>query len=90
MSEGNLQCSECGCEGNEGCGASIVDKSNFCTLDVFLVCPCCNVLGKEENMKRWKPITKNAAQIAESAAEQASVADLTAGAPWLPNMPQGV
>ena len=47
-------CQECGCIGNGSCGADCVDDEQACTLDSCCVCPCCNKLGKEENMKRWK------------------------------------
>jgi hypothetical protein len=30
----------------------------ICTLDEFLICPCCNKLGTEENKKRWKVAMK--------------------------------
>ena len=54
MSEDDCPCQECGCIGNGSCGADCVDDEQACTLDSCCVCPCCNKLGKEENMKRWK------------------------------------
>lgn len=53
MSMSEIECSECGCTGNESCGAEIVDLKMNCTLDSFMCCPCCNNLGKDGNMKRW-------------------------------------
>jgi len=49
---GTCKCVECGCTGNETCGAKAVKGD--CCLDQSLICPCCNNLGKKENMKRWK------------------------------------
>jgi hypothetical protein len=51
-------CFECGCAGNESCGVGRIDKTKGCELDAFLVCPCCNAIGKEKNMNRWKIISK--------------------------------
>jgi hypothetical protein len=47
-------CEKCGCTGNSSCGAEPVDKENNCTLNQALICPCCEKLGREENMGRWK------------------------------------
>lgn len=44
-------CLECGCLGNETCGAKSV--TGDCSLDDNLVCACCAKLGKEANMARW-------------------------------------
>jgi hypothetical protein len=53
-------CEECGCEGNCSCGAEPVDMAQGCTLDRFLVCPCCNKLGAQKNKERWATSTNKA------------------------------
>jgi hypothetical protein len=45
-------CEECGCTGNETCGAEPLGED--CALDECGICPCCRVIGKEANVKRWK------------------------------------
>ncbi len=50
------KCVECGCTGNEDCGAFHLDIDRLCTLDACLICPCCRKVGKVENMKRWKRV----------------------------------
>ena len=37
-------CEECGCEGDNTCGHECLDSENECTVDEFIVCPCCNVV----------------------------------------------
>lgn len=50
----NPKCEECGCGGNQECGALPMDSKMACALGDDLVCMCCSILGKEKNMKRWK------------------------------------
>ena len=45
-------CEGCGCTGNETCGAKPLGED--CALDECGNCPCCRVIGKEANVKRWK------------------------------------
>jgi len=37
------RCQECGCEGSLSCSHDWLDEEKLCTLDEWLVCPCCNI-----------------------------------------------
>lgn len=46
----DVECVECGCIGNCSCGHEPYDKEKCCTLDSFLVCPCCNLKTEDNNI----------------------------------------
>lgn len=55
IGEIGIKCILCGCQGNQSCGCEPAGKpDHLCELDATLSCYCCNILGMEENKKRWK------------------------------------